>query len=329
MIRTRLLIAALALALAAPVAAQRRIRINLGTVVPEDSPWHEVLQQMRQDWKRISGGSIELRIYAGGALGDDVEMLRKARTGKLQAIAMTGIGLSRIDTGVDALQVPMLFESYEQFDYVHERMAPELERRIAEKGFQVLVWSDGGWAHFFSKAPSATLDDIREQKLWISAGDPRTEQIYKDFGFNVVPLPLTEMTTALQTGLLETVLVPPLYAMLNGSYRRAGNMTDLAIVPVIGGIVIANQAWERIPADLRPKLAAASEDAGEKQRTRIRRMGDDAVEEMRERGLNVVSADRDDWQTELEEAYPKLRGSYAPADLFDEAKRLRDEFRSR
>ena len=329
MTRTRLLIVLVAAALAAPAAAQRGLRINLGTVVPQDSPWYEVLQQMRQDWTEISGGKVDLRIYAGGALGDDTEMLRKTRIGQLQAVAMTGIGLSRIDPGVDALQIPLLFQSYEELDYVRDKMAPTLEKRIAAEGFQVLAWSDGGWAHYFSKKPAPTLADVRSQKLWISAGDPRTEELYKSLGFNVVPLPLSEMTTALQTGLIEQILVPPLYALLDGSYRRAGNMTDLAIAPVIGGIVIDNKAWQRIPAALRPKLAAASEAAGAKLRARIRQMGDDAIQQMKERGLNVTAADRAAWQAEVEKVYPKLRGTYAPAEMFDQAVRLRDEYRAR
>lgn len=307
--------------------AQRGLRINLGTVAPPNSAWHEILQQMQQDWERISGGRVQLRVYPGGSLGDDSEMLRKVRIGQLQAVAMTSIGLALIDEGVDALHIPMLFDSYAELDHVRKAMAPKLETRLSGKGFNVLNWSDGGWAQFFTKQPAKTLDDIRKQKLWISAGDAKTERLYKQFGMQVVPLPLSEVATGLQSGLIQAITVPPLYALLDGSFQRAPNMTDIKWAPVIAGTVIANEAWEKIPADIRPQLADAAEKAGEQTRSRIRQLGDDSIAQMKQRGLNVVTVDKAAWQKEVEAAWPKLRGVLAPADLFDEAIKLRNQFR--
>ncbi|MEZ5365722.1 MAG: TRAP transporter substrate-binding protein DctP [Bryobacterales bacterium] len=307
--------------------AQRGLRINIGTVAPPNSAWHEILQQMQQDWEKISGGKVQMRVYPGGSLGDDAEMLRKVRVGQLQGVAMTGIGLALIDDGVDALHIPMLFDSYAELDHVRAEMAPKLEARLLDKGFHVLNWSDGGWAQFFTKRPAKTLDDIREQKLWISAGDAKTERLYKQFGMDVVPLPLSEVSTGLQSGLIEAITVPPLYALLDGTFQRADNMTDIKWAPVIAGTVIAKEAWEKIPASMRPQLAEAAERAGEQTRSRIRKLGDDAVEQMKSRGLNVVAVDKAAWQKEVEAAWPKLRGVLAPADLFDEAIRLRNQGR--
>lgn len=322
-----LIILLLGALLAPPADAQRRIRINLGTVAPSGSAWHEILMQMQQDWERISGGRIDLRVYPGGSLGDDLEMLRKVRIGQLQSVAMTGIGLSRIDEGVNALHIPMLFDSYAELDYVRDKMAPKLEAALEAEGFVVLAWSDAGWARFFTKKPAKTLDELRKQKLWISAGDPETEKLYKDYDMQVTPLPLSEVSTGLQTGLIEAVDVPPLYAMLDGTYNRAPYMTDIKWAAVVAGTVISKKAWDRIPADLRPKLLASAREAGDKARERIRSLGEDAIEQMQQRGLTVVEPDREAWETEVEAAWPKLRGVLAPAPLFDEAIRLRDEFR--
>ncbi len=306
----------------------RRLAINLGTVAPSGSAWHEILQQMQQDWQSISGGRLQLRVFPGGSLGDDAEMLRKVRVGQLQAVAMTGIGLALIDGGVDALHIPMLFDSYDELDHVRDELAPKLEQRLESKGFVVLNWSDGGWAQFFTKKPAKTLDDIRAQTLWISAGDAKTERLYKQFGMHVVPLPLSEVGTALQSGLVEAITVPPLYAMLDGSYQRATHMTDLKWAPVIAGTVISKQAWERIPAAMRPELAEASARAGDAMRSRIRKLGDDAITQMKQRGLEVVATDKSAWKKEVEAAWPKLRGVLAPAELFDAAIRSRDAYRA-
>jgi TRAP-type transport system periplasmic protein len=223
---------------------------------------------------------------------------------------------------VDALHLPMLFDSYATMDRVRDALAPKLEARIEAQGFVVLNWSDGGWAQFFTKRPVKSLDDVRKLKLWISAGSAKTERLYKQFGFNVVPLPLSEMSTGLQSGLIEAIDVPPLYAMLDGSFQRAPYLIDIKWAPVTAGTVIAKAAWEKIPANLRPQLLDAARKAGADTRDRIRRLGDDSIAQMKQRGLTVVEVDQAAWKREAETFWPQLRGTMAPAELVDEAIRL-------
>ena len=314
----------------APLEAKTTLR--LGTVVPKGSAWHDTLLYLRQEWRRISAGEVDLRIYAGGVLGDETEMVRQVRAGRIQAAALSANGLSRIDRGVASLQIPLMLDSYEELDYVLDRIAPKLELRLEEQGtkHKVLFWTDGGWVRFFATNPVKTMDDIRDMRLFTSAGDAETEKLWKSFGFNVVPLSATDMLTSLQTGMIDAFDVPPLFAMFDGSFKEAPNMLDLKIAPLIGGVVVSKRAWDGIPAEYRDKLLEASREAGAKLRDEIRRLGPDSIEQMKKRGLNVIVPDqvtRDAWQSEVEATYPKLRGSYCPADLFDEVQRLRDEFR--
>jgi len=306
--------------------------IKLGTVAPEESAWHEILVRMGQDWKRISGGTVNLTIFAGGVTGDEVGMLRRTRLRTLHAVALSGVGLSYIDPSASAMQIPMLIDSYEELDYVRERIAPELEKIFLEKGYRVLLWGDVGWVHFFTKEPARTLDDIREMKLWTTAGDPEAEQLYKEFGMQPVPLPQTDMITSLTTGLINAFDVPPLFALLDQSFAIAPHMIDVKWSPLIGATVINESTWQSIPAELRPQLLAAAHRAGDSLREEIRRLGDEAIVEMEKRGLEVYHASPDvlaTWRTEAEAAYPALRGTLVPAELFDEVVRLHDEFQNR
>jgi TRAP-type C4-dicarboxylate transport system substrate-binding protein len=310
--------------------AQGAVRIRMGTVVPKGSLWDESLQYVRQEWSRISGGTVQVTIYPGGVLGDETEMVRQIRQGRIQAAALSSVGLSRIDEGVSCLQIPMMFASYAELDFVRSRLAPALERRIEARGFKVLNWADGGWVHTFTKKPARTPDDVRGMKLFTSAGDAETERLYNEFGFHVVPLALTDLITALQTGMIEAFSTVPLFAELQESYKLAPHMIDVTWMPLVGGTVISHQAWEQIPAQSRPEMLSAAHGAGERLRGDIRKMGDDAVRAMEKRGLTVMRVDaatRALWQSSAEQAYPRLRGSYCPADLFDEVQRVRTEFR--
>ncbi len=331
---TVLLVAVAAAVFSPAVLEARKIRIRMGTIVPRGSAWHETLLYIRQEWRKISDGEVDLVIIPDGQLGDGVEIVRKMRSGVIQAAALSSGGLSSIDTGVLALQVPMMFDSYEELDYVRDRIAPKLEERIESAGVQhkMLFWSDGGWVHMFSKKPARTPEDIRRMKLFTSAGDPETEKLWKSFGFNVVPLAPTDILTSLQTGLIDAVDVPPLAALFYRIYEQAKYMMDLKLAPLVAGGVISKRAWDRIPAQYHEPMLRAAREAGLKLRDEIRRLGPDSIEEMKQRRLKVTSLDDqtvEAWHALAEGAYPKIRGSYCPADLFDEVKRLRDEYRAK
>jgi len=307
------------------------VTIVMGTVAPTDSPWHKVLKQMGEDWKKVSNGEVVLKVLADGSLGDELAMVQKMRAGVLSGIAISGAGLPEIEPSVMAFQSPMMFDSYEELDYVRDRIAPKLETSIEDKGFVVLNWGDVGWVHFFSKNPARTLDDFRKTKLYIVAGDAKAENFYKLAGFKPVPLASTDILPMLQTGVIDAFDAPPLFALSGQFFGLAKHMSDIRWAPLVGATLVTKKAWDRIPAELRPKLLEAARVAGDKFRTEIRALSDQAIVEMQKRGLEVVKttdAERADWQKEAETVWPRIRGSYVPPALFDEVKAIRDAYRA-
>ncbi len=329
--RVRLVLFAVLLAFAGAASSQAApVVVKLGTVAPEGSVWHDALLQVRQEWREITNGEVELRIYAGGVLGGEGEMVRKLQRRSLDAVAITGVGLPRIDSSVEVLNIPLLFESYAELEYVRGRISPKLERRLEKRGFKVLSWADAGWVYFFTKSPVRTPADLRRLRLWTSSGAPETEKLFKDFGLNVVPLPVTDMLTALQTGLIEAIDVPPLFALLDRSYQLAGHMTNLGWAPLNAAIVISTKAWKRIPARYGAALLKAIRGVARATQVKIRSSGEQAIGEMQARGLTVVEVDaatRAEWRREARIAYPSLRKSIGFPKLFDEVLRLAEEFK--
>lgn len=283
--------------------------IKLGTIAPEGSVWHDALLEIRQQWRDLSGGEVELRIYPGGVLGGEDEMVRKMQRQSLDAIAVSGAGLTLIDGIVDCLNLPLLFESYEQLDTVRTQIGPELEASFEAKGYKILSWAEAGWVHFFAKAPVRTPDDLRSQRLWISTGAPQHERLLKELGLRVVPLPATDMLTGLQTGLIEAVDVPPLFALLDRSYEVADNMTVLKFAPLNAATVVTSRAWQRVPPQYRGVMLAAARKASAELRQRIHESEQQAIDEMVARGLHLVDIDdaaRRQWQQAVESIYTEL-----------------------
>jgi TRAP-type transport system periplasmic protein len=313
---------------AASLPAQTIIR--LGTLVPKGSPWHEILLNMGEEWKKASGGKIELRIYPGGEQGDEPEMVQKVRIKKLQAVALSGAGLSGIDADVTALEIPMMLSSYEELDYVREHISDRLEKGLLQHGFVVLNWGDAGWVHFFTKQPATRPDDIRRMKLCVLQGDNSTFELYRINGFNPVALAATDILTGLQTGLIDAFQSPPLFALSNQWFGGAKNMLDIPFAQLVGATVIDKEVWDKIPAPVQKEMLVSAKKAGVALREEIRKAESNSIPMMQQFGLNVVKPDPKalgEWHQLAEGIWPKLRGTIVPADLFDQVKRLRDDYR--
>jgi len=327
-----LLATALALPLSPTAEAQGRVLIRMATLVPDGSSWHLVLKEMAEKWKELSGGRVTVRLFPGGVAGDDPDVVRKMRLGTLSAGVLTAVGVGEIDKSVYALGVPLMYDSYDEVYTVLDRMRPGLEAGLLDKGFVVLNWADGGWVRFFTKKPVAAPDDLRALKLFSWAGDAEAVEVWRSAGFRPVPLPSTEIATALQTGLIEALGSPPQVAVISQFFNHAQYMTDLRWQLLLGATVITKRDWDRIPADLQPALRQAAEDAGARLRSEIRSSEARDVEAMEKRGLHVVGvteAQRAEWQKLTEKMYPKIRGPIVPVPAFDEAMRLRDEYRQK
>ncbi len=331
-----LLLAALAAAVVAavwptpPAEAQAPIIVRIATLVPDGSSWHQILKETADKWKQLSGGRVVVRLFPGGVAGDDPDVVRKMRLGTLNGGVLTSVGIAELDKAVYVTGIPLMYDSYEEVYWVLEKMRPKLEASLDAKGFVVLNWADGGWVHFFAKKPVAVPDDLRRLKLFSWAGDAEVVQIYRSAGFNPVPLPSTEISTALQTGLIEALGAPPQVTVITQYFTNAPYMTNFPWQLLQGATVVTKATGEKIPADIRPALLKVAQDDGARLRKDVRDSETRDVEAMKKRGLTVVPvtpAQKAEWQKLTESIYPQIRGKILPAEAFDEAMRYRDEYR--
>jgi TRAP-type C4-dicarboxylate transport system substrate-binding protein len=320
------------LTLLAPAHARGQARIRLATLLPRGSSQYHMLEEMGQRWRTISNGGVSLTIYADGTMGSEEDTVRRMRIGQLQAATLSVAGLSEIDPSVSALQkIPMLYRSLDEVEYLRTKMRPELERRMAEKGFVVLFWGDFGWVHIFSRQPAVRPEEFKKTKVFVGAADSDEAAVMKSFGYQVVPLEWSDVLTSLQTGLVDTVPTVPILALAGQYDLVAKHMLQLNYVPLVGATVITKKAWDSVSPAIQAALLSASGEAGTQIQTKGRAESADAVEAMKRRGLQVhpVSPElASEWRQFFEASYPKMRGTIVPADVFDEAQRILAEYRA-
>jgi len=325
--------ALLALSLSPRVAPAQGapVRIRLGTLAPQGTSYHRILQEMGERWRTVTNGQVQLTVYAG-TMGSEAELVRRMRLGQLQAAALTGVGIAEIDGAVSALQeIPMLFHSLDEFEYARTRLEPVLAQRLAERGFVVLFWVDAGWVRFFTRRPALHPDDFRHLKIFVTAGDNDQFDLMRSAGFSPVFLEWSDALTGLQTGMIDAVPTIPYFALSMQFQTVATHMLELNWLPLVGATLITKRTWDGLSAEAQAALRAAAVDAGRRFQARGRAESDEAVAAMQRRGLTVEPvppAVDAEWRTLSESFWPRIRGRMVPADMFDEAVRIVAEYRS-
>ena len=329
-IRNLALAAALGLGTAA--AAQDAVKIRLGTLAPRGTSWHRSLLEMGEKWRAAQGAGSAFIVYTDGSQGGEADMVRRMRVGQLNAALLSVVGLTEIDDSVAALQkMPMVFRSWDEVDYVREKLRPGLEKRFLDKGFVVLFWGDAGWVRFFSKEPALRPADYRRMKVFAWVGDNPQVDIMKALGYQPVVLEISDILPGLQTGMINMVPSTPFYALVGQFYGHAPYMLDMNWVPIVGAVVMTRKAWDAMSPSAQKALRQAADAGGAELRAISRRENEEAVEAMKKRGLKVQPLTPEieaEWRAVAEQAYPLIRGRMVPAPLFDEVQQALREYRA-
>ena len=307
--------------------------IRLGTLAPSGSSFHTALVEMGQKWRDMSAGSVKLTIYPDGTQGGEADMVRMMRAGILTAGMFTVVGLSEIDPSVGGLSfLPLTFRSWEEYDYVVEKLSPRLEKLLSDKGFVVLFWGDAGWVRFFSKTPAVRPDDFKQLKMFTWAGDANQVDLMKSLGYHPVPRETADILPGLRTDLINAIPLPPNQAMLGQCYTVAKNMLALKWTVLSGAAIIRKDTWDKISPDIQKQLRSAAAVAGAKIRASDRKEDEESIAAMQKKGLVVqplTPQAEEEWQRLTKVIYPQIRGKVVPADIFDEVQRLVAEYRTK
>ncbi len=307
------------------------VTIKMGSIAPSGSPWDDALRQIAAEWSAVSNGTVTTKIYAGGIAGDEDDMLRKMRIGQLDGAGLSGMGLAHVFTGILAVQLPLLVRTDDELNYVLERMKPRFEKELEGKGFKVVMWNNVGWGHFFSKRPVVTPDDLRGHRLYNISGDAEGTQAWKDAGFNAVPLSMTDLAAALQSGMVDAYTMTPLSTAAYQWFTMTPHMCGLKWAPLIGGVVLTTRIWKQVKPELRDTLLAISERTGRDLQVKIDKADAQAIEVMKQKGVTVHPVSEDavkQWKAATEKAFAQMAGKCFDVESYELVKKYLAEYRS-
>ena len=306
--------------------------IKIGSIAPDRSPWNDALKEMGREWEKITNGQVKLKIYPGGIAGGEDDMIRKMKFGTLGGAVLTNIGITKIDADAFVLNTPFLFNSEKEMNFVMGQLVPIFEKQIREKGYQTIIWTMSGWVNFFSKNPVLYPQDLKKQKLAFSTGEPAMEQAWKKSGYHIVPTELKDLMMALQSGMVEAFYLPPLLAGAGQYFPFAPHMCSLKIAPLVGGLVIVNRIWDKIPENYKQPMMAVVQKLQAKLNGETDALEIKALASMKKNGLIIHEAPADSlpqWKEAANKGMDELVGKIFSKEIYEKLLQMLQEYRQK
>lgn len=316
-----------------PVArADEPYTLKFATLAPPGSTWMNIIGDWAAKVEKESKGRLKFKLYGGGITGDEPDVLRKIRFGQIQGAAMTGHGIGYIYSPTRVLEIPFLFRSYEEVDYVRARLMPEIREGFRQNGFELVGWMEVGFIQLFSRTPIYSLEDMRKRRIWLWQGDPLGTAFFSASGLSPVPLPITEVFTSLSTGLIDTTIAPPLGAIALQWFTKTPYMTNIPIMDGVGGLLVSGKFFDSLPKDLQELLHRTGEEAGARLLAETRRDNEKSLAVLKQNGVTFTTEWKDkesDMFAIRDRAAADLaKSGYIPADLYERAKKALVDYRA-
>ncbi len=275
------------------VGAEKGSVIKLGTLAPEGSSWMKAFNSINTEVMKKTGNAVQFRIYPGGILGDEMDMLRKLKIGQIQGVALTSAGLSTLFKEMDVLQIPFLFQTYEEVDSVLTKMDSFFRKGLEDNGYVLLGWSEAGFVYLMSTVPVASVADLKKAKVWIWEDSPMAKAIFDEAGVRAIPLTIPDVLVGLQTGLVEVIYAPPTAAISLQWFTKVKYFTDLPLLYLAGGVVVKKDILRQIPQTSQNFILESFQQQLEQLKVITRNENRDALKVMVKNGVKTITSSKD------------------------------------
>lgn len=327
----RWLAAAAAWALCCVGTAATAADIKIASVAPDGSHWMQQMRAGADEIQKRTSGRVVIKFYPGGVMGNDAQVLRKIRVGQLQGGAFTAGGLGERYGGLNLYGIPLLFRSLDEVDVVRSRLDEKLRQGLEDAGFVSFGFTEGGFANLLSNEPIHSVEDMRRKKVWVPDGDAISFLAMQALGLSPVVLPVTDVLTGLQTGLIEVAFASPVAALVLQWHTKVRYFTALPVSYSMGIFAIEKRAFNALSAeDQQVVREVMGRTMGGLDR-QAREDNERATEVLVSSGLQRVDVNAADvavWRQTIESIYPQLRGRPdIDAAMFDELLAILADYR--
>ena len=322
---------ALTISLASLTFAQKTYTIKMATVAPEGSSWMDEMHRFEKDIAELTDNQISFKVYANAVQGSEKDVLRKMKLGQIDAATFTGVGLGDIGLDVRILDLPFLFRNSREVDYVYGKLLGEFQKMFVDKGFFLVGWAEVGFIYLFTKKPVRTISDFKNVKMWLWKGDPLAKMTFNVMNIPALPLEITDVHTALQTGMLDGVYISPYGVLALQWYVRTNYILDYPLTNSVGAVLMTTRKLNSMPENLKNILIEETQKSMRRIVVSSRKDNLESLKVLQETGLELLPpknrAAINEFDAAGVEVREKLVDDLYSRELLDKVIQLLEEYR--
>lgn len=306
--------------------------LKIATIAPEGSNWMKIMREGAQAIKERTQGRVAIKFYTGGVMGNEKSVLRKIRANQLHGGAFTGGGLADVYPDMRLYSLPMMFQSLDELDYVRAQMDKILINGLSEAGFVSFGFAEGGFAQVMSNVPVRTMKDLKGKKIWVPEGDPVSYVLMESLGLSPVTLPITDVMTGLEAGLVDIVATSPIGAIAFQWHTKLRYITELRLIYLFATLVIDREVFSTLTADDQKVVSEVMEQTYSHLNQQNRQDSFAAEKALVAQGLTMILQNADQTNELLISSRPSierlLSEEAVSRDLFEKMQNYIAEFRA-
>lgn len=268
----------------------KELTIKFGTIAPAGTPWSDSLEEVKNRVAKESNNQTKIKVFLGGQLGGELEILQKIRRGNIEGGGLTCAAMASIIPELDLLEIPFLFESSEEADFVLDNyLLTPFTKIFAAKGFIMVSWAENGWRSIghknkFIKTPADLKGvKIRSQESKVHLA------FWKKMMASPVAIAIPEVLPALQTGVVEAFDNTPLFTLAAEWQTAIKFYTVTNHIYQPGAIIYSKKFWDKINENEKKVLMGPGNGQAIVIRNNVRKLGSSLLDVLKESGVNTYT----------------------------------------
>jgi TRAP-type C4-dicarboxylate transport system substrate-binding protein len=308
----------------AKAADQQVLKVALA--IPRTQEIAIEVKKYNDELGQLTNNAVQVRIYWGGSAGDDTDVLRKMRTGQMDAAPLSVELVSSFVRQALVLQSPALFTNYKQVDAVRAQLTPNMDKEAYDNGFKIMGWGDVGRLRLLSKQPVTSVADFKRMRPWLYPQSDTLKEFYKLIGATGVPLGVVEVYGALQTNMIDVVWVSAVLGAALQWHSGTHYITEQGLGFINGAFVIRRGAWDALPEIVQKSMLKLADDRRVKNQVDIRKADERAYLKLVERGHKPVRLELEEWRKLGVTLRSRMIGRIYTQELVDRAQKIASQY---
>ncbi len=305
---------------------------NFASLAPKGIAWAvQVEKIVYPEIIKACDGDLYVKVFWGGSMGDEEDVVQKIQSGRLQGGGFGGQGAVFLCPEFSVFELPFLFNDYGEVDYIKEKMSLSMDGYFRKQNFKLFLWNDQDFDQIYSTEYRLdTIDDFKKAEFitWYGVLE---DKLFERMESNVVPVNVPDAARAMKQGRTDSGIAPAAWIVGAQLYSVFKLVNPINIRYSPSPVVASTKAWDTLPESYKTNLMFRQKDVERRFNEAIRKDNLKCYNAMLQYGIWEVKTSPENLKQIRQKAirvWDDLAGVMYPKELLDEVLAHLEQYRA-